>query len=94
MRLGNNRKHIKRQNATLSIAQKWKTYQDDTRLYFESQGKELLEDYTRKTEVFAAAKQCCYNQEMRSLSMEMLQRASGSKGQQATSHVEATILLY
>ena len=43
-----------RPNATLLIAQQWKTNGKDFRSYFESQRKELLEDYTNEVAMSAA----------------------------------------
>ena len=43
-----------RPNATLLIAQQWKTNGKDVRSYFESQRKELLKEYTNEVAMSAA----------------------------------------
>ena len=40
-----------RQNATQSIARKWKEYKEDVFVYFDMQGKELLDDYRKQVEI-------------------------------------------
>ena len=45
-----------RQNATQSIARKWKDHKEDFVVYFDTQGKELLDDYRKRVEIFEASK--------------------------------------
>ena len=45
-----------RQNATQSIARKWKEHKEDLLVYFDTQGKELLDDYRKQVEIFEASK--------------------------------------
>ena len=44
-----------RQNATQSIARKWKDHKEDFVGYFDTQGKELLDDYRKQIEIFEAS---------------------------------------
>ena len=52
-----------RQNATKSIARKWKEHKQDFVVYFDTQGKELLDDYRTQAEISEASKVFLRSQE-------------------------------
>ena len=66
-----------RPNATLLIAEQWKTSGKDVRSYFESQRKELLKDYSNEVAISAAKRDHGCRQEGRGLRLRIvIQRAS------------------
>ena len=84
-----------RPNTTLLIANKWKKNEKYVKLYFEAQGKEMLEEYRRNAAIFEVKKGAFFDlvQQVSTSNESTLLRLPECRSQKEVSHSEIIRLL-